>query len=502
MPARIFLSNEDDYQGIRDEIELAIERISQGIPHRGVWTCSTVKSVQVGDVAYFKRVGYQPRGIFASGRIITVPEKFQLRKLDSNFQDLSGAYPLGDYSLETGFFQQHSSPKPTNDLVVYYEWDTVVDYDTPLDTDILKNLPEYQGVQFDLRASGHTFIKSSEDILSSAWEKHSAQLAEQGRGARLIDSFLKMGRQKSNDTEYDKAIECYTAVVNKSSLNHQAFVERGLAYLSLKNYDYAIQDLHHVIDIEPRHPDAHWHLGLTYADIIGDNQKALKHFNEAASLFSLYNWQDRFLEAQEFIKILSSEDDDLSIEPPETSRQSNNLDSNHSDEDYRSKNAVFSNPLKQLQDIHRQLDEEGFFKPSSTEEAQERITVSIARRQGQAQFRQNLLNAYSYCCAITACDAKEALEAAHILPYSEWENNHPSNGLLLRADLHTLFDLNLIVVDPSSLTVRLAPQIRDSVYAELEGRSLRLPKVAENQPAKDFLNWRWKQFNTVHGNDQ
>ncbi|MEH1887220.1 MULTISPECIES: HNH endonuclease signature motif containing protein [unclassified Nostoc] len=41
---------------------------------------------------------------------------------------------------------------------------------------------------------------------------------------------------------------------------------------------------------------------------------------------------------------------------------------------------------------------------------------------------------------ITNFDAEVALEAAHIIPYSETENNHPSNGLLLRADLHTLFD--------------------------------------------------------------
>jgi len=500
MSARIFLSNENDYQGVRDEIELAIQRLSKGIAHRGVWTCSTVKNIQVGDIAYFKRVAYQPRGIFARGRIIMVPEEFQLRKLDNNLQDLSGAYLFGDYNPETGFFEQYSYPNTADELVVYYEWDTVVDYDTPLDTDILKNLPEYKAVQFDLRASGHTFIKSSEDILNSAWEKHSSQLAKRGRGAKLIDSYLRMGRQKANDTEYAKAIEYYTEVVDRSSLNREAFFERGLVYLELKKYDEAIQDFYRVIDIEPRYADAHWHLGLTYADLIGDNQKALEHFNEAASLFSLYNWQDRFLEAQEFIRLLSSEDDNLSIASQKNTHQSNGPDSNHSNEGSDNKDVIF-NPLKQLQDVHKQLDDEDFFKLNSTKEAQKQISISIARRQGQSQFRQNLLNAYSYCCAITGCDAKEALEAAHILPYSKSENNHPSNGLLLRADLHTLFDLNLIVVDPSSLTVRLAPQIRDSVYAELEGRSLRLPEVVENKPNEDSLNWRWKQFNAIHVND-
>jgi len=51
------------------------------------------------------------------------------------------------------------------------------------------------------------------------------------------------------------------------------------------------------------------------------------------------------------------------------------------------------------------------------------------------------------------------LEAAHIKPYRGKTDSHLENGLLLRADLHTLFDLNLIGVEPDTLTVRVHPWV-------------------------------------------
>jgi putative restriction endonuclease len=65
----------------------------------------------------------------------------------------------------------------------------------------------------------------------------------------------------------------------------------------------------------------------------------------------------------------------------------------------------------------------------------------IAARRGQAAFRAALIDAYGGRCSITGCDAVEALEAAHISPYKGDHTNDVTNGLLLRADLHTLFDL-------------------------------------------------------------
>jgi len=69
----------------------------------------------------------------------------------------------------------------------------------------------------------------------------------------------------------------------------------------------------------------------------------------------------------------------------------------------------------------------------------------------------------------------EALKAAHIEAYRGPDSNHPQNGLLLRADLHSLFDLGLIAIDSGTMTVQLAPDLRGTVYGELHGRQLRRP---------------------------
>ena len=85
------------------------------------------------------------------------------------------------------------------------------------------------------------------------------------------------------------------------------------------------------------------------------------------------------------------------------------------------------------------------------------------------------------------------MEAAHIIPYSETENNHPSNGLLLRADIHTLFDLNLIAINPETMQVRFAPSLRRTSYGEMDGKYLQLPKISSDLPKKEALKWRCNQ---------
>ena len=88
------------------------------------------------------------------------------------------------------------------------------------------------------------------------------------------------------------------------------------------------------------------------------------------------------------------------------------------------------------------------FNPSEMEDQRAKSIAEIVRRRGQAKFRKTLLEAYNSKCVVTGCDAAEALEAAHITPYLGEETNHPQNGLLLRADIHSLFDLGLLSVDP------------------------------------------------------
>ena len=123
-------------------------------------------------------------------------------------------------------------------------------------------------------------------------------------------------------------------------------------------------------------------------------------------------------------------------------------------------------------------DEEGYFKPSTLEDERERKLREIVQRRGQPEFRNKLVAAYDGRCAVTGCDAVSALEAAHITPYLGPESNHVTNGLLLRADIHTLLDLNLIGIDPESLQVVLAEQLRETCYEEMNGQELNVPDDA------------------------
>lgn len=131
------------------------------------------------------------------------------------------------------------------------------------------------------------------------------------------------------------------------------------------------------------------------------------------------------------------------------------------------------------------------WKPSSERDARERVNRSIAVRRGQNQFRDELLSAYGGRCALTACDAVDALEAAHIVPYNGADANHVQNGLLLRADVHTLFDLGLIRLNPKNLTAELATGLKGTTYNELEGRTLRLPSARRDHPSLEALRRRY-----------
>jgi len=106
---------------------------------------------------------------------------------------------------------------------------------------------------------------------------------------------------------------------------------------------------------------------------------------------------------------------------------------------------------------------------------------AVAQRRGQPLFRARLMEAYNQCCAITGCNAVEVLEAAHIKPYKGQHTNRVDNGLLLRSDLHTLFDCCLLWIT-SDLKVAVAPQLLNTPYAGYAEQPIRLPSSPENHP--------------------
>ncbi|HII62980.1 MAG TPA: hypothetical protein HA279_05085 [Candidatus Poseidoniaceae archaeon] len=103
---------------------------------------------------------------------------------------------------------------------------------------------------------------------------------------------------------------------------------------------------------------------------------------------------------------------------------------------------------------------------------------TIAVRRGQPAFRAKLLDLYG-SCMVTKCSDFQVLEACHIIPYSISNDNSAENGLLLRADIHTLFDLKLITIN-KQLTVRVSSELEDTIYRQLNGLRIRpAPQVNE-----------------------
>jgi hypothetical protein len=119
--------------------------------------------------------------------------------------------------------------------------------------------------------------------------------------------------------------------------------------------------------------------------------------------------------------------------------------------------------------------------PASEEDARNRVLSLIVRRQGQHVFRSRLISHYEGRCAVTDETAEEVLEAAHIDPYMGPKSNAPSNGLLLRSDLHILFDKHLIGVDPSGSLV-VSDRLDVTSYAEMAGRKLFQPSRTTGRP--------------------
>lgn len=122
-----------------------------------------------------------------------------------------------------------------------------------------------------------------------------------------------------------------------------------------------------------------------------------------------------------------------------------------------------------------------------------RVYANIVRRQGQPAFRKALLQAYAGRCAVTDNDVLHVLEAAHIYPYQGEQTNNTSNGLLLRADIHTLFDLFLLSVDPDLRTLCVAPSLANSPYATLHGQLLTAPVTGHSPPSDFALRWHRSQ---------
>jgi HNH endonuclease len=120
--------------------------------------------------------------------------------------------------------------------------------------------------------------------------------------------------------------------------------------------------------------------------------------------------------------------------------------------------------------------------------------VLVSPRLGQGSFRVLITDAYRYRCAMSSERTLPVLEAAHIRPYGKDGRHELSNGLLLRSDLHTLFDLGYMTVDPNKKTVVVSQRIREEYengreYYALHGRSLAQPQTSLAIPSVENLRY-------------
>jgi len=134
------------------------------------------------------------------------------------------------------------------------------------------------------------------------------------------------------------------------------------------------------------------------------------------------------------------------------------------------------------------------YEPDGTDH-RELAQRQIRARRGQRQFRDTLRARYDSRCVISGSRIVAILEAAHINPYRGDNDNHPENGLLLRADLHTLFDLNMIGIEPETLKVHLVDEVVDE-YKEINGVTIQCN--ADSRPSVSAIKTRWVEFRRGH----
>lgn len=117
---------------------------------------------------------------------------------------------------------------------------------------------------------------------------------------------------------------------------------------------------------------------------------------------------------------------------------------------------------------------------------------AIRVRRGQSKFREGLMIAYEGRCAISGSAARPVLEAAHIRPFSAGGTPSISNGLLLRSDVHTLFDLGLVNIT-GDLVVEVSSKLAGTEYESLNGTEITIPSVAAWKPDRLAIAERYGQ---------
>jgi len=137
----------------------------------------------------------------------------------------------------------------------------------------------------------------------------------------------------------------------------------------------------------------------------------------------------------------------------------------------------------------------GFVSMSGVAEEQRRYgePALVASRLGQGAFRISVTDAYKRACAVSGGKVLPALDAAHIRPYASGGAHEVSNGLLLRKDIHSVFDAGYVTID-EQLKFVVSDRVRTDFnngneYRRLHGTLVSVPAFSKFQPDRAALRW-------------
>ncbi|MFG0592220.1 HNH endonuclease [Myroides odoratimimus] len=133
---------------------------------------------------------------------------------------------------------------------------------------------------------------------------------------------------------------------------------------------------------------------------------------------------------------------------------------------------------KSSQNIQNQV-----FVNDRSEDELEYVYQKVKKRIKQSKFRRELLLAYNNTCAVTGSKVIQLLEAAHIQPYNGGHTSVIKNGILLRSDIHDLFDLCIdgkrLLNITKDFIVEIDSTLMDSEYGQFNGKKILLPSKEE-----------------------
>ena len=131
--------------------------------------------------------------------------------------------------------------------------------------------------------------------------------------------------------------------------------------------------------------------------------------------------------------------------------------------------------------------------PFAEPQARYGAPVLVTPRLGQGTFRVAVTEAYGRACAVTHEHSLPVLEAAHIKPFADEGPHEVRNGLLLRSDVHRLYDRGYVTVTPDGrfeVSRRLKEDFDNGkTYYALQGRQVQMPARRADRPDPELLRW-------------